>query len=110
MSIHVIDFNAPNGDIVDREYLCSADCQYLTMIGLANSDTAWRGLIPEYHAGTQRAGNGDSIEYGAWPCGEETDYDVWCANCGDFLWHGLNCDCDDRSVERDPVEPERLRQ
>ena len=37
----------------------------------------------------------------------ETDYDVWCAACGEFLHHGLECDCptDDTGVQpdRDPA-------
>ena len=24
----------------------------------------------------------------AYPCGSETDYDVYCASCNELLWHG----------------------
>lgn len=37
-----------------------------------------------------------TVSYGGRPDGSETDYDVWCASCRVFLWHGLQCDdeCD----------------
>lgn len=35
------------------------------------------------------------------PAGE-TDYDVWCAACGEFLHHGLSCECPN-SADREPA-------
>lgn len=104
--IHVIDVNDVSGDLEEHYHLCSSGCQYQGLTEMANSqtETQWRGVIPEYGAGTQRAANGQSVEYGAWPGGCETDYDEWCAYCGDFLWHGLNCECEDAETDRKPLD------
>ncbi|MEB3023380.1 MULTISPECIES: hypothetical protein [Mycolicibacter] len=37
----------------------------------------------------------------------ETDYDVWCAACGDFIRHGLECGC---NVGDDGLQPDRAPQ
>lgn len=49
------------GDLVDVDYYCSQIC-------------ADRAGIPQPSA---------------WPGGMETDYDKYCANCGDFIEHGI---------------------
>lgn len=105
MTTCVIDVNEVNGDVREHYHLCSATCQYQALVTIANSatETQWHGLVPEYGAGEQTAGNGQTIEYGAWPGGCETDSDEWCAFCGAFLWHGLECECPDREAERLPL-------
>lgn len=39
----------------------------------------------------------------------EQDSCTWCFGCGDFLEHGLSCDCEERGhdpeQDREPVEP-----
>jgi hypothetical protein len=45
-----------------------------------------------------------AISYGAVPGGTETSADTWCGACGDFMWHGADCECPDTSVERDPLD------
>ena len=39
----------------------------------------------------------------------ESDSCVWCYGCGDFLRHGLSCDCKDRGhdpeEDREPMRP-----
>jgi len=39
--------------------------------------------------------------------GIETDYDLYCAGfgkgCGDFIQHGLECECEDKEKARDPL-------
>ena len=51
------------GDLVDIEWFCSASC---------------------YSSSTNNEAYGH-----AWPGGDETDYDVYCHNCKDLIWHGL---------------------
>lgn len=42
------------------------------------------------------------------PLGEQ-DSDVWCSTCGDFVQHGLNCDCPEEDGEkRDPASLDNL--
>lgn len=105
MTDHVIDINEPNGDLQEHWHLCSSACQYQGLAAIARSatQTQWRGLVPEYGAGEQAAANGQTVQYGAWPGGCETDYDEWCAYCGAFLWHGLECECEDRDHDRAPL-------
>lgn len=44
---------------------------------------------------------GDGVQVSVLLAGE-TDYDVWCAACGEFLHHGLSCDCSS-SADREPA-------
>lgn len=44
---------------------------------------------------------GSGVRISVLPAGE-TDYDVWCAACGEFLHHGLSCDCSS-STDRAPA-------
>ncbi len=44
---------------------------------------------------------GGGVRISVLPAGE-TDYDVWCAACGEFLHHGLSCDCSS-SADREPA-------
>ncbi|MCV7247642.1 hypothetical protein H7J07_05310 [Mycobacterium koreense] len=50
---------------------------------------------------TVSAGNGVTV---AVVSAGETDYDVWCAACGEFLHHGLECDC---AADEDGTLPDR---
>lgn len=34
----------------------------------------------------------------------ESDSDEWCAACGDFLRHGMNCECPDPDRDREPLD------
>lgn len=61
--IHVNMIEDTKGDLVDIEYFCDGACF-----------TA--------HTGENYFGHG-------WPCGSETDYDVYCAHCETLLWKGL---------------------
>ncbi len=40
---------------------------------------------------------------------DESDSCVWCFGCGDFLRHGLECECGDNGhnpeADREPMEP-----
>ena len=51
------------GDLVEIEYYCSAIC---------------------YESDKGKSASGQ-----AWPGGMETDYDVRCSRCADFMWKGL---------------------
>jgi hypothetical protein len=97
MGIHVIDVNenADGTELVDHLHLCSDLCQRDALEIL--------GAEPEFGAGLQVLPRGGSVSYGAYPGGCETDDDVWCVACGRFLWHGMNCECEDRSKNRDPI-------
>ena len=39
------------------------------------------------------------------PGGAETSADTWCGACGAFMWHGDDCECPDKTAERDPLDP-----
>jgi hypothetical protein len=84
--IYVVDQNQSNGDIVDRFYFGS----YRTM-------QAWLlqhnvPILSKHGQGKYTFPDGTSYEYGAWPGGSETDYDVYDAYDGTLLWKGLNSD------------------
>ena len=64
MTIHVEFEEDHKGQLVDTYYYCSAFC--------------YEEDIPE------KSSHGK-----AWPCGSETDYDVYCSNCDELLWRGL---------------------
>jgi hypothetical protein len=85
-----------DGQTDDVLYLDSPGCQAVAL--------AVMGAPGFTTAGTWEDPRGTLYEFGAWPGGCETDYDVWCAACGDFMWHGLECECPDRSVPREPVD------
>jgi hypothetical protein len=105
MSIHAIHYSEVNdfgdgpeeGDLVDISYQCSYSCMLAELMresGLSGVD------LPDGRAGIViPAGSDTAYSYGGFPCGSETDYDVYCGNCGSHLWHGLGCwqDHDDPS-------------
>jgi hypothetical protein len=62
--LHVNMIEDKRGDLVDIAYYCSQRC----------ADAAG---IPQPSA---------------WPGGMETDYDQYCAQCGDHIAHGLQCE------------------
>ncbi len=99
MTMHIVEFN-----LVNHVHLCNQWCQYAYLVALRNRHEEWRTIQPGYGPGKQYAASGESVQYGAWPGGCETDYDEWCAQCGAFLWHGLSCECEDKSVDRLPVD------
>lgn len=39
----------------------------------------------------------------------ETDCDVWCKGCGDFMQHGLECECEDPTTDREPLTEAQLK-
>lgn len=53
-----------NGDLVDIQWFCNKSCY---------NEAGHNGV-------------------GGYPCGNETDYNVYCDNCNDLLWKGLNND------------------
>lgn len=64
MTIHVEFEEDQEGQVTDIDYYCSALC--------------YEEDIPEKSSYGQE-----------WPCGSETDYDVYCSNCNELLWRGL---------------------
>ncbi len=68
--LHVNLVEDSKGDLVDIEYYCGALC----------------------------ARDANVPEPSAWPGGMETDYDQYCASCGDHITCGLQCeDHDERA-------------
>lgn len=61
MTIHAKFVDDKDGNLIDVKYYCSEFC--------------FNG-----------AGN---VGVGAYPCGSETDYDVFCDHCANKLWEGL---------------------
>lgn len=61
----------------------------------------------------ERIVESQGIDLNDTPIGEETratvgrlgerDTDEWCAACGDFIRHGLECGCEDRDSDRVPM-------
>ena len=106
MGIHAIFYNEEYDEefgaheLVDIDYTCSyicmtdvlakvdKECNDLFMSAKHFED---RGLTVYSNSTTTTA-----VEYGAWPGGSETDYDVSCAGCKTLLWHGLDCECADK--------------
>lgn len=83
MTVHCVSYyEEPNGfELIEVDYQCSAACMRSTLEREVNVT----GAAP---AGSLNLDDG-SVSWGAYPCGEETDYDVYCSACGDLLWHGL---------------------
>ena len=76
MHIHAISKNDSQGDTVDMEYQCGTNCMETRLKELDDGQEPY------------------NYEAGAWPCGSETDHDVYCSNCNTLLWYGLiNADC-----------------
>ena len=86
MTIHVIHWEDTTGDLVDIDYQCSWAC----MVEQLDNVDAIRELPTT--AGDFTTPTGVQGSYGAWPCGDETDYDVYCSNCEALLWKGLDND------------------
>lgn len=79
MTTCMVSYNDQEGSLVEVEYQCSEMCMYEQLKKLP--DYKLGGRIDRY--------DGTSIDYGTWPCGSETDYDVHCSNCEQLLWKGL---------------------
>lgn len=94
MSVHVIDV-IRDGQTEDHLHLCSGMCQANALVIL--------GATRDSGAGIQTV-DGSELSYGAHPGGCETDYDVWCAACGGFLWHGLECECANKDTDREAID------
>ena len=39
----------------------------------------------------------------------ESDSDVWCKGCGDFMQHGLECECADPTTDREPLTEAQMK-
>jgi hypothetical protein len=84
MTIHAVSYytNPNTVNLMDIDYQCSWHCMDAQLIenGIHTADIAnYRNV--DY---------GGSISWGAYPCGSETDYDVYCSQCGDLLWYGMS--------------------
>ena len=64
MTIHANFIEDTDNNLIDIQWYCSESCY-------------------------TNAGHSD---IGAYPCGQETDYCVFCSQCGDFIWQGISCD------------------
>lgn len=73
-----------DGQIEDAYETCSSDCAVLVM--------TWLGAPFEDcdTSGTVDLGEGVTLD-----CAQvgETEGDMHCAGCGDFIQHGLSCEC-----------------
>jgi hypothetical protein len=49
------------------------------------------------------AAEGVSVDAGPIPGGAETSADTWCGSCGEFMWHGADCECADKADPRPPL-------
>lgn len=87
---YAIETLAENGDLIDLRYLCSSFCAWDAEKLVSVSEQVY--------------GNGQERYAVNRHFGVETDYDVWCAQCGDFMWHGMHCECDDTETPREPVK------
>jgi hypothetical protein len=81
---YVRDYIDARGDIIDRDYYCSATCCHDGRPGGLNDP-----LDP-----------GASCESGWWPCPCWPDYDVYCASCNELLHAGEDV-CGVRQDARD---------
>ena len=67
---HYIHYYAENGDLVDIDSFCSHSCMMEKCRELDQIDLNHETVVI---------------------VSQETDYDVFCANCGEFIHHGLQC-------------------
>lgn len=92
MGIHAVSYydEPDTHELVDVDYQCSYFCMTET---LEKSDVGIS--LDTTNAGSVNTNDGGSISWGAWPCGEETDYDVHCSSCETLLWRGLQSEVAD---------------
>lgn len=76
-------YNHPTCEtLVDILWFDSYNCLDKVLQGRFNVHTA-------DIAGDCNLNNGGSVSWGYHPGGEETDYDVYCEECGELIWFGL---------------------
>ena len=80
-----IDFNEPNGDLVELEYFDSYACMIARLCALESCYP--EGYDCYGHAGHAVLPSGDSVDYGRVFC-EESPYDVYCPHCGTLVIEG----------------------
>lgn len=85
MRIHSVSYyEAPDcEEMFDITYQCSFFCMDQELAGAGihvTKETPYAGQA------NMKFG---SVSWGGHPCGDETDYDVYCSQCGELLWHGL---------------------
>jgi len=99
-----------DGYTIDVHHTCGFDnclVQGLIKLGVPSAD-AWRLVLRATRKLVVPVDeNGDAVITLVDP--GECEYDKWCAWCGDFLEHGLNCDCPDTSEERAPLSVGELQ-
>lgn len=84
MTAHRIQINR-DGQLEDEIWADSARCQ-----------AAITDLLQPGTPGTV-------VDAGPVPEGAETSADTWCGSCGDFMWHGADCGCPDKTAPRPPI-------
>src|SRR5215216_1639509 len=79
-------------ELTDIDYVCSYSCETEVLSHINMHDPSGELVSGNDSAGTVVFSDGTAIEWGWFPGGSETDYDVYCANdeCRTLLWHGLN--------------------
>ena len=85
MNVHVIHYNDERGDLVEIDWFCDHHCMIHVLIDLG---VEWEAYVADEKPINVGVCHG-TVSYGGWPGGEETDYDVFCAHCGEQLWSGL---------------------
>ena len=89
-----------DGQTVDVHHTCGFEnclVQGLMKMGLPLRD-AWKLVLDEVQE--YRIDDLDVVITLVDP--SKSNVDTWCAWCGDFLSHGLECDCPDKHKEREP--------
>lgn len=103
MTTHILT-TMDNGQTEDVMYFDTVICMAKKVWSIAGVRDASRFI-----AGEKTGENGYSYSWGADADGSKTDYDMWCACCGDFMWHGMNCECENTETDREPLTASQLK-
>jgi len=100
MGIYSVEINR-KGYTEEVFYHCSPDCMERRVKSLTDES-----VEDGFDAGSWEK-DGITVSWGR-VFSIETDYDVWDTVCGEFMWHGLECECEDPTTERDPLREDQL--
>ena len=96
MGIHAISYYNESDpieglhELTEFDEFCSAFCMREQLEQLER-ERGFRGGPLDKPADEREFADGHGgVSYGAWPCGQEADYCVYCATCGEHLHCGIS--------------------
>lgn len=109
MGTYTLEINV-NGQTEDIMYFDYVDCMAKKVWSIAGVRDESRFSAGERTTGTRDDSDSLGTRY-TWGrvYGVASDTDMWCESCGDFMQHGLNCECEDTETDREPLTEAQLK-